>query len=263
MRQKNERVLKFRSTSAGYIQYLPMHVMVAKFRACGAPLAAALIVLTPLSPDVNATLPGDCQGKNYRAHIVPENMSVAQKKKRFRCLVEADIDAVFAELSAQYAAVENAVKRNGDDDKLKTLRLKYGVETNQKLLVAIKPHPRSITIAQAAIESAWGTSRIFIEANNIFGIRPFSKGEPRIAASKKRGDRTVWLRKYATIRESIADYYLVLGRASAYKEFRKLKMKTADPHKLVMKLSNYSERKEGYARELSSMIRYNNFHELD
>jgi Bax protein len=97
----------------------------------------------------------------------------------------------------------------------------------------------------------------------MFGIRPFSKGEPRIAASKKRSDRTVWLRKYATIRESIADYYLVLGRASAYKEFRKLKMKTADPHKLVMKLSNYSERKEGYARELSSMIRYNNFHELD
>jgi uncharacterized FlgJ-related protein len=31
----------------------------------------------------------------------------------------------------------------------------------------------------------------------------------------------------------------------------------------VMKLTNYSERHDGYVRELSSMIRYNNFAELD
>jgi Bax protein len=131
------------------------------------------------------------------------------------------------------------------------------------LLIAIKPHPPSIAIAQAAIESAWGTSRNFTEANNVFGIRPFKPDEPRIAASNKRGDKVVWLRKYATIRESVSDYYLVLGRATAYQEFRTLKMKTLDPHILVTKLDNYSERKAGYVRELSAMIRYNNFHELD
>ena len=240
-----------------------MHFIIKKYRACGALLTTLLVVFTGISPDVCASLPGGCQEKNYQTHIVPENMSLTEKKNRFRCLVQADIDAVYAELNAQYVAVENAIKQKGDEDKLKGLRLKYGVETNQQLLIAIKPHPRSITIAQAAIESAWGTSRIFIEANNTFGIRPFSKDEPRIAATGKRGDRTVWLRKYASIRESIADYYLVLGRASAYKEFRNLKMITADPHKLVAKLTNYSERKEGYARELSSMIRYNNFHDLD
>jgi Bax protein len=190
-------------------------------------------------------------------------MSVTEKKRRFRCLVQADIGSVFSELKAQYALVQTAVKRKEDNEHLRRLRLKYKVETNQELLVAIKPHPRSIAIAQAAIESAWGTSRLFTEANNVYGIRPFNKDQPRIAASKQRGDKTVWLRKYRSIRESIADYYLVLARASAYQEFRKLKMKTADPHKLVTGLNHYSERKVGYVRELSSMIRYNKFHELD
>ena len=61
----------------------------------------------------------------------------------------------------------------------------------------------------------------------------------------------------------MADYYLVLGRADAYKNFRTLKMQTSDPHILVTKLGNYSERKFEYVRELSAMIRYNNFDELD
>jgi Bax protein len=216
-----------------------------------------------MSPLAYATIPDDCRGKNYRPDIVPKNMNVTEKKRRFRCLVQADIGAVFSELNAQYALVRTAVKKQQDNENLRRLRLKYKVATNQELLVAIKPHPRSIAIAQAAIESAWGTSRLFTEANNVYGIRPFNKDQPRIAASRQRGDKTVWLRKYASIRESIADYYLVLARASAYQEFRKLKMKTADPHQLVTRLNNYSERKVGYVRELSSMIRYNKFQELD
>ena len=216
-----------------------------------------------LSPGINAAIPDDCQGKNYRPDIVPENMNVTEKKRRFRCLVQADIEAVFSELKAQYTLVQSTVRQHGDSDKLTRLRFKYGVETNRDLLIAIKPHPQSIAIAQAAIESAWGTSRLFTEANNTFGIRPFKPGEPRIAANNKRGDKVVWLRKYATLRESVADYYLVLGRADAYKEFRTLKMQTSDPHILVTKLDNYSERKVGYVRELSAMIRYNNFGELD
>ena len=223
----------------------------------------ALIFVALMSPIVFATIPGDCQGRGYRPDIVPENMSVTEKKRRFRCLIQADIEAVFSDLEAQYTLVQTAVRQNGDDENLQRLRLKYGVETNRDLLIAIKPHPQSIAIAQAAIESAWGTSRIFTEANNTFGIRPFKQGEPRIAANNKRGDKVVWLRKYATLRESVADYYLVLGRADAYKEFRTLKMQTSDPHILVTKLDNYSERKVGYVRELSAMIRYNNFGELD
>jgi Bax protein len=240
-----------------------MRFRIIRKRAFEALLLTASIFYLQFSPDVYASVADDCKGKNYQPNIVPDHMGVREKKHRFRCLVEADLDAVYFELSTQYLTVLNAVNQSIDNQQLKRWRLKYGVESNQELLIAIKPHPRSITIAQGAIESAWGTSRIFIEANNIFGIRPFSKDEPRIAASKKRGDKTVWLRKYVSIRESISDYYLVLGRASAYREFRNMKMETTDPHQLVGGLSGYSERKTGYVKELSSIIRYNNFHELD
>jgi Bax protein len=240
-----------------------MNFTIMRNSALKALLGIAFIVSGVISPDSDASDPDGCQGGNYQSDIVPEGMNVAEKKHRFRCLVQADIEAVFSELSAQYIAVFNLVREDYDSEALTQLRLKYKVDTNQELLIAIKPHPRSIAIAQAAIESAWGTSRIFVEANNIFGIRPLDKNQPRIAASKKRGDKTVWLRKYASIRESIADYFLVLGRASAYSEFRTLKMKTSDPHILVTKLDNYSERKTGYVRELSAMIRYNKFYELD
>jgi Bax protein len=260
---KNDNGWRPGKTSVWYIRYLQTNFRVIKNKVSMVLPGIALTFAALMSPIVTATIPDHCEGKSYRPDIVPENMSVTEKKRRFRCLVQADIEAVFSELLAEYTLVQIVVKQGVDNEKLRRMRLKYGVETNRELLIAIKPHPPSITIAQAAIESAWGTSRIFAEANNTFGIRPFKPGEPRIAANNKRGDKVVWLRKYATIRESVADYFLVLGRSTAYKEFRALIMKTSDHHMLVTKLENYSERKAEYVRELSAMIRYNNFHELD
>ena len=204
-----------------------------------------------------------CSGKTYQAGYVPASMSVAEKKRRFRCLVESDIRSVYAELIDEYESIKREMNREGDSDKMRRLRERYKVEDNQALLAALKPHPQSIAIAQAALESAWGTSRFFREANNIFGIRPYHAHEPRIAAKVKNGNQTVWLKKYASIKASIVDYYLVLGRGPAYQAFRNLRMKTADPHELVKKLNRYSERYEDYGRELSAMIRYNKFYELD
>ena len=113
------------------------------------------------------------------------------------------------------------------------------------------------------MESAWGTSRFFVQANNIFGVWSFNKDEPRIAASEKRGNKTVYVKKYASLDDSIRDYYRVLARGAAFAEFRKLKMKSSDPHALVKKLDRYSERGAEYGNELSSMIRYNKFDSYD
>ena len=211
----------------------------------------------------NQGLKDPCLGKTYKVDIVPEPMSVAEKKLRFRCLVEADIKTVYSELVADFESIQRQMIADGNSEKIKRLWDQYKVESNQELLAALKPHPRSITIAQAALESAWGTSRFFREANNLFGIRPYHANEPRIAAKGKNGNKTIWLKKYASIKASIADYYLVLGRGPAYQAFRNLRMKTVDPHKLVKKLNHYSERYADYGKELSAMIRYNKFYELD
>ena len=131
------------------------------------------------------------------------------------------------------------------------------------MLHALKPHPISILLAQAAAESAWLTSRFTKEAYNIFGVWSFNKNEPRIAASGLRGTKTIYLKKYRTLKAAVEDYYKNIGRNWAYAEFRKQRTLTDDPYVLSDYLGSYSEKKEVYTQLLKSMIKYNEFHQYD
>jgi Bax protein len=190
-------------------------------------------------------------------------MSVSKKKKRFRSLLVPAIDKVYAELQQRYIDVAKAVASGADEDKFAALREKYRAEDNEDLLAALKPHPKSIALAQAAMESSWATSRFFRKANNVFGIWSFNEDEPRLAAGEKRGEETIWVKKYPSIEASVKDYYRTLARGAAYSEFRRLKLKTDDPHQLVKKLDRYSEKGAAYGEELSSIIKFNNFEKFD
>ena len=191
-------------------------------------------------------------------------ITVAEKKQNFRDLIAPAVENVYQELNTQYKDISKNIKNPSYANKITKLKNTYKITTDEDLLKAIKPHPRSIAVAQAAMESAWATSRFFREAKNIFGVWSFNKNEPRIAAGEKRnGTKTIWLKKYATIEGSVRDYYRTLGRSSAFKDFRTLKMKTDDPYKLVKKLDRYSEMGAKYGKELSSMIKYNKFYLYD
>ena len=60
----------------------------------------------------------------------------------------------------------------------------------------LKTHPTSIVLAQAAIESGWGSSRFYKEANNVFGVWSYSENEPRIKAMEDREGKSVYVKKY-------------------------------------------------------------------
>ncbi len=139
----------------------------------------------------------------------------------------------------------------------------YRTKDTTALLSALETHPNSIVLAQAAIESGWGNSRIFGEGNNLFGIWSYSTREPRIAASVKRDGQTIYLRKYADISESIGDYFKTIGRSRHYAGFRKARSESHDIEKLIPHLINYSERREAYVNQLRTMIRYNQLKQYD
>jgi len=189
--------------------------------------------------------------------------TVQEKKQHFRNLLAPAVDDVYNKLQIQYDEISKHINNKEYKEKILNLKKTYKAKTDKELLMALKPHPKSITMAQAAMESAWGTSRFFREANNIFGVWSFNKNEPRIAAKQKRGTKTVWLKKYASVKESIAHYYKTLSRSKSFKEFRELKMKTNNPYELVKKLENYSELRGKYTKELSQIIRYNKFYLYD
>lgn len=124
-------------------------------------------------------------------------------------------------------------------------------------------HPTSIVLAQAAVESGWGKSRFFREANNVFGVWSYDPKEPRIPAGISREDYQVYLRKYSHIAESVMDYFKTIARAPAYSNFRRKRAETQDIRELLPYLDSYSERGEEYVAQLLGMIRYNDFQEYD
>jgi len=190
-------------------------------------------------------------------------MTVQEKKARFISLIVPAVDHVYEDLMTQYQEVKSVIDSGESNDEIEQLKIEYKADTNKKLLMALKPHPKSIAIAQAAMESSWATSRFFLEANNIFGVWSFDEDEPRIPANEKRGDKTIWVREYDSIEDSVYDYYRTLARGRAFAEFRQKTMETNDPHVLVKKLDRYSEKGKVYGKELTAIIKYNNFDEYD
>ncbi|MDF1878800.1 glucosaminidase domain-containing protein [Sulfurimonas sp. SAG-AH-194-C20] len=200
---------------------------------------------------------------NYTANVVPKKMTVQEKKQRFRDLVVPAVNKVYADLDAKYAAAKVKVDSGKMDADIKKLMKSYSAKNPQDLLTRMKPHAKSVAIAQAAMESAWATSRFTRVATNLFGVWSFNKNEPRVAAGEKRGKKTIYVKKYSSVEDSIRDYYRVLATGRVFGAFRAQKMRSNDPYKLVKKLDKYSEKGAEYGKELTSMIRYNRFYEFD
>jgi len=201
--------------------------------------------------------------KHYSASIVPKNMTVAEKKKRFFALLVPAVEDVYKALEAQYLQVKKEIKNHTNKAKIQKLKKKYNVKTDKELLIAIKPHPMSITLAQAAMESAWGTSRFFVQANNIFGVHSTNRKAKRVAAGEKTGNWRVWMSKYDTLDQAIRHYYFVISTTPEYKEFKLMNYENKPVMEIVKGLKEYSTRGDAYVKELASMIRYNKLTKYD
>ncbi|MCA6078874.1 glucosaminidase domain-containing protein [Fulvivirga sedimenti] len=124
-------------------------------------------------------------------------------------------------------------------------------------------HPTSIVIAQAAVESGWGSSRFFREANNLFGIWSYDPDEQRIRSLTDRASGGIYLRAYSNVAASIQDYFEVIARASAYRRFRRERARSSDPHRLIHLLTNYSELRGRYIKKLEDVIDQNDLTRYD
>jgi Bax protein len=78
-----------------------------------------------------------------------------------------------------------------------------------------------LSVAQAIIESDWGTSRFAREANNFYGIIQTDRTEPYIKSLKGNA----LLKVYGNKCESVADYVELLNNSSFFKEYRDLRTK--------------------------------------
>ena len=119
-----------------------------------------------------------------------------------------------------------------------------------------------MVLAQAANESAWGTSRFSLVANNLFGQWTFIPGQGIIPKDRPEGE-TYEVRKFSTVYDSVRSYLLNLNTHQAYQQLRQLRTASRvngqNPKglKLAEGLLRYSTRGEDYVKELQAMIRFN------
>ncbi|MCK4441867.1 MAG: glucosaminidase domain-containing protein [Sulfurovaceae bacterium] len=203
----------------------------------------------------------------YTKSIPLSKLSIPEKKQKFIDMMIPSILVAKQQLKYQQKKVAKLILQKDisykDQEWLDKKRKEFQAIDNYELYNKMETHPTSIIIAQAIIESGWGTSKFFQKANNVFGIWSFNSKEERLSASKKRGKKIIYLRKYKNIEESIYDYLLTLSKKDAYKEFREKRLKIKDPYKLADYLTKYSEEREKYTRRVKNMIKQNKLARYD
>ena len=153
---------------------------------------------------------------------------------------------------------------------LRTLQARYAVKgpptaesTLAKLKTRIDQVPPELVLAQAANESAWGTSRFSRQGNNLFGEWTFTPGTGIIPEERPDG-ATYEVRRFNTLYDSIRSYLRNLNTHAAYKPFRELRAslrREGQPLsgvKLAEGLIKYSTRREEYVSDLQKLIQQNN-----
>lgn len=153
---------------------------------------------------------------------------------------------------------------------LKQLALEYRLKdfnlANDKhwetLKLRVDQVPVSLALAQAANESAWGTSRFATIANNYFGQWCFSKGCGIVPKSRTAG-QSHEVAAYASAYDSVKSYIMNINTHAAYRQLRLIRANLRQSNKpvsgfaLAAGLSRYSERGAEYIAEIRAMIRHN------
>lgn len=204
---------------------------------------------------------------NYEDSISLDSLSIAQRKKEFLNMMLPAVLAVKAKLdfNRQRVLSLEAKKELSPLDKrfLDKLEKEYKTKDLKVLTKRLSTFPVSIVLAQAALESGWGTSRFFQQANNPFGMWAFSDSHARVQALSVRNGKKVYLRKFKNLQDAVKAYYALLATGRTFQNFRNMKMKTDKPLKLIQALNTYSERGNAYVADLYNVITFNNLQQYD
>jgi Bax protein len=211
---------------------------------------------------------------------VEPTISISEKKANFFAHLQPMIEQANSEVLAQRKAVFNiqselpqlSDKQNETFAELiHTYRVDKNLPPEQQatlLISKVNTIPAALILAQAANESAWGTSRFAREGNNYFGQWCFTKGCGIVPNSRNSGaDHEV--ASFDSPLGSVKSYIRNLNSHPTYQVLRDLRDQAIKEGNapsgelLAQGLIGYSERGEEYIKEIQSMIRYNKLSRFD
>ena len=206
-----------------------------------------------------------------------ENISVKNKKKKFIADLFPIIHSANQDIIEKrniFFEIEKKIKRNNlnvlEAAILKKLFNEYKVKNNDlaELKKRIDIVPISLAIAQAAIESGWGTSRFAQEGNAYFGQKVIGTKVNGIRPSDSENP-LVKVRSFKNLNDSVKAYLNNLNTHFAYKNFRKSRNElrsfgeTLEGKVLANQLKKYSELGNEYINNVQEIIKKNNLNKFD
>lgn len=201
------------------------------------------------------------------AHL---GLPVKQQKDNFVAIVLPLILAANEEIAQRRSAVLRAAD-GGDADTLERWAKLYRVKTDGKSFEQIKAEillradfiPVSLALAQAAIESGWGTSRFAQQGNALFGQWAW-QASAGIKPAQASNSRAV-VRSFPNLFGSVRAYMHNLNTHASYASFRERRKimrgrSRADlGYQLAHHLDSYAEIGTVYVDKLQTLIRTNEF----
>ncbi|MBL8673491.1 MAG: glucosaminidase domain-containing protein [Rhodospirillales bacterium] len=145
---------------------------------------------------------------------------------------------------------------------------RYNLEPTQldELITRVDAVPPSMAIAQAGVESGWGTSYAARVGNALFGqIQP--TGRHAVQVPWRPGPAMP--QPFASVVESCEAYFLNLNTHPAYAAFRVERAmargagKSPDGYRLIGNLMRYSELGQGYINFVRGIMRENKLSDFD
>lgn len=230
--------------------------------------------------DLDSIRDGDKRVPKILVADLPSDLRAVKSTHHRKALfVKSVLPAILyinARITAQRKFVESARTRaesgrplsDAQQSRLAQLAECYGTGARDfdALLRRVDTVPPALGLAQAAIESRWGTSHFARSGNAILGQHTHSKDG--IVPSGAR-DADFRVRSFGHMPESVAAFMHNLNTHPAYRGFREMRARLRreghplDSIALAGKLLRYSTRRADYVKQVRGIIRSNDFEPFD
>ncbi len=241
--------------------------------------AGSALALQTAFAEINYAWPPQSQVPRIELNLLPSDLDTLPDVKQKKALFfSALLPIVLAEnelIAALRQRAETLLKQgysglpNDEQAWLKSMAKRYNVKGNmveaqvqQALLTRLDVIPVALVLAQAANESAWGTSRFARQGNNLFGQWTYQESEGIVPLDRPEGEIYA-VRAFDSVDASVRAYLKNLNTHPAYSKLRELrremrdKNQPLDANELAHGLLAYSARGEEYIAEIQSMMRTN------
>jgi Bax protein len=143
------------------------------------------LILEQIPQDINSSVNTITKKKTFFMALLPmallANQEISQERREIQQIL---------------ARHQTRSKEAGDRERIRIIAKRYGLSgrpltdhrARRQLLQRVDTIPPALVLAQAANESAWGTSRFAQMGNNLFGEWTFKPGTGLVPAGRPAGE---------------------------------------------------------------------------